>query len=93
MIAGCDGLEVSKPSEDSTKAPHHSSIYKQPARMEKEGDYRRREVANNPQAINRLKSARLDFLLGLGGGIDLYAYDAKRQISLVCMQGLGILGI
>ena len=74
---------------DPDKKLHPSSIYKpqRPPRVEKEPDYDRKEIVNNQQALNRLNgypqtNPRVDyFLLGIGGGIALYAHDDKRQIS------------
>lgn len=84
-------------NQEPQKQLHPSSIYKQqrPAGIQKEPDYSRREIANNNQAANRLAGyqinpAKLDyFLLGIGGGIDIYAYDEKRQISLDLYAKLG----
>ncbi len=74
--------------DTQNKKLHPSSIYKpkKPPRVEKEPDYDRQEIVNNQQALNRLngysKPNRVDyFLLGIDGGIGLYAYDGKRQIS------------
>lgn len=75
--------------DTQNKKLHPSSIYKpqRPPRVEKEPDYNRKEVINNQQALNRLNgypqtNPRVDyFLLGIGGGIALYAHDDKRQIS------------
>lgn len=71
------------------KSLHPSSIYKQdrPPRVEKEVDYSRREIALNAQALQRLEEKQVSsrrtahFFLGVNGGLALYAYDSKRQLS------------
>lgn len=82
---------------DPNKQLHPSSIHKpqRPPRIEKEPDYSRRDITNNQQAINRLSGVQVNpqrfdyFLLGIGGGIDLYAYDNKRQISMDMYAKIG----
>lgn len=92
-----DKLQDPPLKQEPHKKLHPSSIYKQqrPTKLQQEYDYSRREIAQNSQANNRLSGyqinpTRLDyFLLGIGGGIDLYAYDEKRQISLDLYTKLG----
>lgn len=76
---------------------HPSSIYKQerPPRIEKKPDYSRKEISNNPQALSRIqhksiaKKKSSSFFVGANGGLDLYAFDAKRQLSLEIMGKIG----
>ena len=95
--ANYDKLQDPPLKKEPQKQLHPSSIYKQerPIRIEKESDYSRREIANNNQANNRLGSNKINptradyFLLGIGGGIDIYAYNEKRPISLDLHAKLG----
>lgn len=83
------------PSKDKTL--HPSSIYKQerPARIEKTPDYSRIDTLSSKQVSNRLENKNISankrryLFLGLNGGLDLYAYDAKRQLSLELMGKIG----
>ncbi|RAX55203.1 hypothetical protein CCY99_00455 [Helicobacter sp. 16-1353] len=93
-----DKLEDSPLPPSKDKELHPSSIYKQerPPRVEKTPDYSRIEIQNSTQTSNRLENRRISskkgyLLLGINGGLDLYAYDAKRQLSLEFMGKIGYL--
>lgn len=82
------------PSKD--KDLHPSSIYKynRPSKAEKQPQYSRNEIPKNNQAINRYytitSSPRVHyFLVGINSGLDLYAFDEKRQLSIEVLGKIG----